>query len=231
MENVKMKQIIKKIPGVNSIAGAIYRRWINYPKPFVGSKNYWIDRYDSGGNSGAGSYNNLAEFKAEKINEFVRKNNIKTIIEYGCGDGNQLKLAEYLSYIGFDVSPKALSMCKEEFMNDSTKIFKLMGNYLNETAQLTLSLDVIYHLIEDSIFTEYMNRLFDSSEQFVIIYASDTDVNPVGTAAHVKQRNFSKWVKGMKSEWKLIQHIPNRYPFNDNDKTGSFAEFFIYEKA
>jgi SAM-dependent methyltransferase len=226
-----MKQIIKKIPVVNSIAGAIYHMWINYRKPFVGSKNYWIDRYDSGGNSGDGSYNKLAEFKAEIINAFVRKNNIKTIIEYGCGDGNQLKLAEYLSYIGFDVSPKALSICKEEFMNDSSKTFELMDNYLNETAELTLSLDVIYHLIEDSVFTEYMNRLFDSSEKFVIIYSSDTDVNSVGAAAHVKQRNFSKWVNDMKLEWKLIQHIPNRYPFNGNTKTGSIADFFIYEKA
>lgn len=37
------------------------------------SKNYWENRYKSGGNSGAGSYSNLAEFKAEIINEFVAK--------------------------------------------------------------------------------------------------------------------------------------------------------------
>ena len=114
-----MKQIIKKIPIVSSIARVIYHKWINPPKPFIGSKNYWIERYDSGGNSGDGSYGKLAEFKAEILNEFVQQNNIKTIIEYGSGDGNQLTLAEYPSYTGFDVSPKALSLCREKFLNDS----------------------------------------------------------------------------------------------------------------
>jgi hypothetical protein len=225
-----MKRIIAKIPIVNSIASVIYHGWINYQKPFIGSKKYWIDRYDAGGHSGDGSYNKLAEFKAEKINNFVRENNIKTVIEYGCGDGNQLKLAQYPSYIGFDVSPKALSICKEKFANDATKTFNLMDNYLNETAELTLSLDVIYHLIEDNVFTEYMNRLFDSSEKFVIIYASDTDENPIGTAAHVKHRHFSKWVNNTKSEWKLIQHIPNLHSFKGDTKSGSNADFFIYKK-
>ena len=31
-------------------------------------------------------------FKAEIINNFIEKNDIQTIIDYGVGDGNQLKL-------------------------------------------------------------------------------------------------------------------------------------------
>src|SRR5437899_4317923 len=58
-------------------------------------------------NSGLGSYDKLAEFKAEVLNGFVKENTIKSVIEYGCGDGNQLKFAEYPSYLGFDVSVKA----------------------------------------------------------------------------------------------------------------------------
>ena len=38
---------------------------------FRDSKHYWEDRYASGGNSGSGSYNKLAEFKSEVINAFV----------------------------------------------------------------------------------------------------------------------------------------------------------------
>ena len=33
------------------------------------SKDYWEKRYSKGGNSGAGSYNNLALFKASIIND------------------------------------------------------------------------------------------------------------------------------------------------------------------
>jgi hypothetical protein len=226
-----MKQVIKNMPVVGAIVRGIHRKFINRPKPFAGSKNYWIERYDSGGNSGEGSYDRLAQFKAEIINEFVLQEKIKTVIEYGCGDGNQLKLAEYPSYIGFDVSAKAISNCRNEFINDTSKTFKLVDDFHDETADLTLSLDVIYHLIEDDVFVDYMNRLFKSSDRFVIIYASNTDLNPEGQAAHVKHRKFTKWIADKKPGWRLIRHIPNRYPASLDTKLGSFADFFIYEKA
>lgn len=225
-----MKQIIKQIPIVGPIARHIYQKWIKPPKPFTDSHSYWIDRYESGRNSGDGSYNELAEFKAKIINEFVAQNNIKTVAEYGCGDGNQLKLAEYPSYIGFDISPKAVSLCRELFKNDITKNFILMEAYNGETAELTLSLDVIYHLIEDRAFEEYMLILLNSSERFVIIYSSDTQENSESQAPHVKHRNFSKWIEVRKPEWQLLRYIPNRYPWNQDTKRGSCANFFIYKK-
>lgn len=89
-----MKQLIKKIPVLGLIARGIYRK-LAPAKPFAGSKDYKIERYDGGGNSGVGSYHHLAEFKAEIINGFVAREGIKTGIEYGCGDGNQLKLGAY----------------------------------------------------------------------------------------------------------------------------------------
>lgn len=222
-----MKQFINNIPVFRSI----YRKWLCPKEPFQGSERYWKRRYEVGGNSGDGSYNRLAEFKAEILNTFVLDNGIRTIIEYGCGDGNQLSLAQYPEYIGFDVSPNAISRCSRRFSRDETKTFGLMEAYREETAQLTLSLDVIYHLVEDAVFVDYMNRLFDSSNRFVIIYSSDTDENIEGTAKHVRHRNFSKWVRDTKPEWKLIRHIPNKYPFCGDAKGESFADFFIYSKA
>ncbi len=65
---------------------------------FPGSDKYWEQRYAVGGNSGVGSYGKFANFKAEVINKFVREHKIKSVIEFGCGDGNQLKLANYPSY-------------------------------------------------------------------------------------------------------------------------------------
>lgn len=225
-----MKNLINKIPILRSIAKIVYFTFIAPLKSFPGSEDYWKQRYKSGGNSGAGSYHKFAEFKAEILNAFVFENKIKTIIEYGCGDGNQLRLSEYPSYIGFDVSPEAISQCKNIFSNDGTKIFKLMNTYANETAQLNLSLDVIYHLIEDDVFFAYMNRLFESSEKFVIIYSSNTDRQAKLQAAHVKHRKFSKWIE-QKPKWKLIQHIPSRFTHSDEQQGGFLADFYIYEKA
>ena len=226
-----MKKLIKKIPIIGPITQSVYRKWINPPKPFTGSENYWIERYDSGRRSGAGSYRKLAECKAEFLNGFIREENVKTIIEYGCGDGNQLKLAEYPSYIGFDVSPKAIALCREIFSGDTTKTFKLMNEYKGERAQLTLSLDVIYHLIEDDVFNGYMHRLFNSAEGFVIIYSSNTIENKEGQGAHVKHRKFSEWVEKLRPEWKLRRHIPNKYPFTGDIKISTFADFYVYERA
>ena len=57
-------------------------------------KVYWNNRYKNKGNSGKGSYDELAYFKAETINTLLIENNINSVIEFGCGDGNNLKLMD-----------------------------------------------------------------------------------------------------------------------------------------
>ncbi len=106
-----------------------------------------------------------------------------------------------------------------------------MEDFSDETAELTLSLDVVYHLIEDKVFVDYMKRLFHSSKRFVIVYSSDTEENGKGQAEHGKHRKFSEWVEKNKPEWHLQNHIPNRYPYKGDNKTGSHADFFIYKRA
>ena len=81
-----MKNMFKIIPIVGPLTRRICRVLFNNSKSFQNSEEYWIQRYNSGGNSGAGSYSKLAEFKAEIINDYIKDNNITTIIEYGCGD-------------------------------------------------------------------------------------------------------------------------------------------------
>lgn len=215
----------------NPVAGILQKTGLKkFLQPFRGSENFWEQRYSTGGTSGPGSYAHLAEFKAEVLNKFVKENSISKVIEYGCGDGNQLKLADYPSYLGFDVSSTAVAICRQVFENDATKSFKSTKDYDGETAPLTLSLDVIYHLVEDEVFESYMHRLFDSSERFVIIYSSNTDVNPRGLAPHVRHRNFTTWVEAHQPNWTLNKFIPNRYPLKDDQKKESFADFYIFEK-
>lgn len=197
-----------------------------------GSQHYWNQRYKNGGNSGAGSYNKLAFFKAEIINEFVKKNNIHSVIEWGCGDGNQLSLANYPAYIGYDVSPTAIYFCKRKFKNDRTKQFFCCSNFFfrnKNHADLSLSLDVLYHLIEDNIFDRYMGQLFSSSKKFVIIYSCN-DNNSINNATHVKHRKFTDWIDKNAPKWELKEIIPNKYPYNHNDpENTTWSDFYIYE--
>src|SRR5438105_12008770 len=59
----------------------------NFPRrsaAFKTSAQYWEDLYASGGNSGSGSYNRSARYKATVLNAFVQNHNIGTVLEWGC---------------------------------------------------------------------------------------------------------------------------------------------------
>jgi hypothetical protein len=205
------------------------------PGSFPGSVQYWEERYKKGGTSGSGSYNRLAEFKAQILNKFVNDNNIRSVIEFGCGDGNQLSLSQYPAYIGLDVSPSAIAICAEKFSLDLSKSFFLYNSkafFDNQQifkAELSLSIDVIFHLVEDVIFENYMHHLFNAAGKFVIIYASNFHKNQM---FHEKDRNFTIWVENYRKDWKLVEKIDNIYPYDpaDPDNT-SKADFFIFSKA
>ena len=199
---------------------------------FSNSSQYWEDRYNIGSNSGAGSYGKLARFKADVLNDFVLKHGINSVVEYGCGDGAQLELANYPEYTGFDVSPRAVTICREKFSGRpncqffETKIFlEKEGSF-----DLALSLDVIYHLIEDDVFDAYMKRLFAASKNFVIIYSNNIDKK--FDAPHVRGRKFTLWCDEHAKDWSLYQVIENLYPYDPaapNDT--SHSDFYIYKRA
>lgn len=204
---------------------------------FKNSNEYWNKRYEVGMNSGAGSYGRLAEFKAEIINGFLTKHSIKTAIELGCGDGNQLGLIKYQEYLGLDVSRKAVEICIKTYKNDKNKDFWFYDPQLfkNDTSilkcDLSLSLDVIYHLTEDAVFEDYMHLLFNLSSKYVIIYSSNKpELNEkLNTPKHIRHRRFTDWVAQNRPDFKLIEEIPNRYPLVEgNDPDESFADFFMF---
>jgi hypothetical protein len=198
---------------------------------FVTSAQYWEDRYRLGGNSGAGSYHRLARFKSEVLNDFVRRNQINSVIEFGCGDGAQVELAEYPRYLGVDVSLTAIHMCCQRYRNDPSKIFFTTDTLPADTvADLALSLDVIYHLVEETVFDAYMHQLFKGARQFVAIYSSNED-NPV-PAKHVRHRRFTEWIERNRPDWTLMEFIKNKYPYDPNNLSDtSFADFYIFTRS
>jgi len=220
----------RKIPLVGKLIVRVIRNIRK--RRFTTSEDYWIKRYKKGGNSGAGSHSLLALFKAKIINEFVAENGIESVIEFGCGDGDQINLFNFKSYKGFDVSHEAIAICNSVFTNDPTRQFDLIKNHSNEKADLTLSLDVIYHLTEWDTYDGYLRRLFDSSTRFVIIYSSNSDDHENNDVApHVKHRKFTGWVTENAPDFKLIKHVPNRYPYNGDGRISSYADFYIFQKT
>lgn len=196
-----------------------------FSRNFV-SKEYWENRYNSGQNSGKGSYNNLALFKANIINSIIANNSdITSIIDYGVGDGNQLSYfkLDNIKYTGLDVSNFIINKCKKIFENDINKNFFTCDevNFSELKADMLLSCDVLYHLIEDNVYFNYLTNLFNMSHKFVVIYASDIDKYH---AEHVRFRKFTDYIKNNFKEWILIRHIINPY------KKESPSDFYIFEK-
>lgn len=200
-------------------------------RPRFSSSAYWEARYKDGGNSGGGSYGHLAEYKAGILNQFVADNAISSVIEFGSGDGNQLRLSTYPSYIGYDVSTSAIARCKNLFSEDRTKEFRMVDEYHGETADMAISLDVIFHLIEDDVYENYMHRLFTAALRHVVIYSSNKDETPADKATHVKHRKFTDWVKKNFPEWKLANVITNKYPYDGDHITTTFADFYFFERT
>ena len=180
---------------------------------FRDSKSYWNNRYVARGTSGVGSYELQARYKADYVNRFVRENAVGSVIEFGCGDGNQLALAEYPRYVGIDVAGPAIRRCIESFRDDPTKSFMAYDAtaFADEArflhADLALSLDVVFHLVEDDVYEAYMRALFNAADRFVIIYARDRDESPA-LKRHVRWREFTPWVEQNVTGWKLGQIEP-----------------------
>ncbi len=192
------------------------------------SADYWKNRYAIGGKSGAGSYGRLAEYKAGYINGLVDRKGIASVIEYGSGDGNQASLFNFAHYTGADLSPDAVAACNARFTNRSGWKFELTTSSSSVKHDLSMSLDVIYHLIEDEVFDRYMTTLFGSASRFVLIYASDHDEQV--SAAHVRHRNFSSWIAANQSSWSLLEAPQHPFPFvkGSNPRTTSFASFKLF---
>jgi SAM-dependent methyltransferase len=207
------------------------------PRPFS-SRDYWETRYSKGGNSGSGSYGDLAKFKAAIINDFVEKNAVQSVIEFGCGDGNQLKLAKYPRYIGLDVSPTVIQQCGQLFSTDNSKSFfrydstTFFDNARILKCELAMSLDVLYHLVEDEVYYSYLRHLFGSGGKFVIIYSSNDNIPKRSTAPHERHRKFTDDVQRLFSDWMLTETVENSYKPKDwADESGSSANFYIFSKA
>jgi hypothetical protein len=202
------------------------------PHRFSSSAQYWRGRYNKGGLSGAGSYGRLAQFKADVINGFVVDRAITSVVELGCGDGAQLELGCYPRYTGIDVSSEAVALCKRRFEKDASKQFceYSIGRRRKIKGDLSLSLDVIYHLVEDEVYQDYMRWLVDAAERFICVYSSN--VNLPGHVPHVRHHCFTEWFETHATDWKLTRHVHNSFPydFNHPDET-SWADFYFFERG
>ena len=167
-------------------------------------------------------------YKSKFLNDFLEENRVTSVVDFGCGDGNQLRDLNLQHYLGFDVSAVAVDRCSAIYSGDPHKEFRRVAEYGGEKAEVAMSLDVIYHLVEDTVFDDYLARLFLAAERYVVIYASNDDYRPIHQARHVRHRAFVDIALSRFPEFGLIS-TPLR-PQTLGGPAQGRASFFVFEK-
>lgn len=191
--------------------------------PWIGASRFWELRYRLGGSSGAGSYGDEAIRKAEFLNAFFDEKRIQSTIEFGCGDGAQLELLRVPQYLGLDISSTVIDRCRERYRGDPSKSFQHIDDKRDGVFDVALSLDVIYHLVEDDIYDRYLDSLFSVGAPWVVAYTSNVEA-PVRTSPHVLHRAF-------------VRDVLERFPHYQWILGSNVAEsplsatFFVFRRA
>lgn len=190
------------------------------------STRFWERRYQHGGNSGEGSMGDNARFKADFLNLFVRDNEVESVIEWGCGDGRQLALSEYPQYVGLDVSETAVELCRHRMADRLEYEFDSLPpadgwQYLGY--DLSLSIDVAYHLPNNQVFAQHLRDVFDASVRWAIIYTTDLlRLAPYPESSeHVLHRHVVNFVFTHFHDWDLAS-------LTYNDMDGCYMQ--VYER-
>jgi hypothetical protein len=179
---------------------------------------YWNRRYREGRTSGAGSEGEEGAYKARYVSEFIRDHNVTSVIDWGCGDGQVLELIDLHGalYHGVDCAPTIVERMRRKFPQHSFST----DEGTQPTAELAISMDVLFHLPSDDDYSAYLRNLFGRSRRFVVIYA--TNYAGGRTARHVFRREFTPDIAERFPDWELTTvETPLRE---------GLASFFVYEK-
>lgn len=188
-------------------------------------KGYWEDIYRYGGTSGNGSYGEIALFKANIVNNIIEKYNANTVIEFGCGDGNQLGYMNYNNYIGFDISNSAVERCRNLYINDNSKEFI---HYTPDSfdcspyrADMVVCLDVLYHITDENDFVNTLTYISKCASKVVVLFTKlTTSYQEHSSCPSILDRDIYSYLNNF-SNLKIVDTITHQL--------NSSASFLILE--
>lgn len=161
---------------------------------------YWNDRYLEGKGSGKGSRGRQANRKAAHVNRLIRQRRVASVIDWGCGDGRVASRLRVGRYTGIEVSPAALELAKAvaDGPDRSWHLYDGETPPPVGTADLALSLDVLFHLTDDGMYRRYLDLVFGSAP-LVCIHSSNRDE---AGREHVLHR---EWIRDVPDGWRVVE--------------------------
>jgi hypothetical protein len=164
---------------------------------------YWDRRYRGGGTSGVGSEDEAAQLKTAYINDLIKTHGVRSIVDWGFGDGIVAAGFEVTEYTGLEISLVALRVAREAIEYRPRWSWILYDGYYPPPihGDLALSLDVIFHLVEDAMYERHMANVF-ASAPLVCIASSNRDEEG---APHVRHRRFTN---DLPRGWDVVEKPP-----------------------
>lgn len=196
-------------------------------------ENFWNAWYKIGGNSGPGSEGELLKFKAEYLNDQFKKFDIKTVFDFGCGDGVLASRLNCQSYLGIDVSSEAIKKCqiihKPNFHFESRHCSDLSPSIIKSKFSSSLDccmcIDVLYHVSDFKVVDRILSNLFQSNAKIIILYTIPDErikKNFENPSACLFSRKLAPILTKFESLYKLVDRTEPRLI--------SAAGFFVYRK-
>ncbi len=136
---------------------------------------------------------------------------------------------------GWTCRPRRCARASTRFADDPTKTFLpyFPGAVADPRgllrADLGLSLDVLFHLVEPTVFETYLRDLFALSQRYVLIYASDGPRD--STIGSVTDRPFTTHLRATQPDWQLVERVPNPHAWDGNVATSTRSDFFVYQRS
>lgn len=173
--NIMLKSKTKRVKGVD---------------PNFDYKSYWEERYAKGQNSGSGSYGENAKFKANVINRVIEDYDCRDMVEFGCGDGNQMTLFNPIPYIGYDISQTIIAKNQVKYSNLSHAEFEVidMDWDYSRIRDLSICVDVLFHLTIKKDWERLIDIVCSAAKKAIVI-VTNTEVIPKEYFPHV---NFKR---------------------------------------
>ena len=156
--------------------------------------HYEDDNSQWGKSSGGGSdpYHTI-EYRCF-LEKFIRMNNIKSIVDIGCGDWqfSRLMNLDGIKYVGFDVVPRMINRNLKLFSSHSIEFAVMPDNIADvPSADLLLMKDVLQHLPDNVIF-EFASKVF-SKFKFCLLSNSFVKLNTQKNI-NVSHGGFGAWI-------------------------------------
>jgi 2-polyprenyl-3-methyl-5-hydroxy-6-metoxy-1,4-benzoquinol methylase len=136
--------------------------------------------------SGPGSSLETAKNFLLFIDKFIEDNNIKSVIDTGCGDLTWISKSNFFNndnfnYLGIDISDYIININKEKYPNKNFQVNNVIENFSN-CGDLIIIRDVIFHLSNNDILNVFKN--IKNKFKYICVTNCRNDIN---------LDNFDRW--------------------------------------